>query len=84
MSRAIALALVFAVTTGAANARETATLAAADGLKVTADVYRAIDTPDATWIVLAHQAGSSRGEYRTIAPRLNKLGFNAIAIDQRS
>ncbi|MGI9478610.1 MAG: alpha/beta hydrolase, partial [Hyphomicrobiaceae bacterium] len=42
------------------------------------------DTPDATWIVLAHQAGSSRGEYRTIAPRLNKLGFNAIAIDQRS
>ncbi|MGI9480277.1 MAG: hypothetical protein ACR2PI_26540, partial [Hyphomicrobiaceae bacterium] len=84
MLRAFILLIALTTSTTTALARETATLAAADGLKVTADVYRAVDTPDATWIVLAHQAGSSRGEYRTIAPRLNKLGFNAIAIDQRS
>ena len=34
--------------------------------------------------MLAHQAGASRDEYRTIAQRLNKLGYNAIALDQRS
>ncbi len=36
------------------------------------------------FIVLFHQARSSRGEYREIAPKLNKLGFNVMAIDQRS
>ncbi len=54
-----------------------------DGLLITADRY----TPhkaDAPLIVLFHQAGSSRGEYSEIAPRLNQLGFNCIAIDQRS
>lgn len=84
MFRTIILLITFLVVTGTAYAREAASLKAADGLKVSADVYRANDKPDAPWIVLAHQAGSSRGEYRTIAPRLNKLGFNAIAIDQRS
>ncbi|MDE3195990.1 MAG: alpha/beta hydrolase, partial [Acidobacteriota bacterium] len=29
-------------------------------------------------------AGSNRAEYETIAPRLTKLGFNCLAIDQRS
>lgn len=58
-------------------------LEAADGLPVTADVYPGPD-PGAPWIVLAHMAGSSRGEYREIAPRLNRLGYNALALDQRS
>ena len=39
---------------------------------------------DAPFIILYHQAGYSRGEYRQIAPKLNKLGFNCMAIDQRS
>ncbi len=55
-----------------------------DGLIVTADLYQAYDAPGTAIIVLFHQAGSSRGEYRTIAPKLNALGFNALAIDQRS
>jgi len=38
----------------------------------------------APFIVLFHQAGSSRGEYNEIAPRLSKLGFNVMAVDQRS
>ena len=34
--------------------------------------------------LLFHQAGSNRGEYATIGPRLATFGFNALAIDQRS
>ena len=57
--------------------------AAADGVSVTADLYA--PHPDtAPMIVLFHQAGYSRGEYRTIAPKLNALGFNALAVDTRS
>ena len=67
-----------------ATAREEVTLKASDGLAISADVYRVSAAADAPWIVLAHQAGSSRGEYREIAPRLNQFGFNAVAIDQRS
>jgi dienelactone hydrolase len=53
-----------------------------DGLAVTAEVYR--NEQAKTAIILFHQAGSSRGEYRDIAPRLNKLGYTALAVDQRS
>ncbi len=60
------------------------TFNAADGLQVTADLYLAHKDLSAPCVVLFHQAGWSRGEYREIAPRLNLLGFNAIAIDQRS
>ncbi|HEY0252514.1 MAG TPA: dienelactone hydrolase family protein [Kofleriaceae bacterium] len=56
---------------------------AGDGVTVTADLY-APHPPTAPMIVLFHQAGYSRGEYRTIAPRLNELGFNAMAVDARS
>jgi dienelactone hydrolase len=56
---------------------------AGDGVTVTADVYAPLP-PTAPFIVLFHQAGYSRGEYRTIAPRLNQLGFNAMAVDARS
>ena len=84
MIRLIVALLVAAAAISAASARESVTLKAADGLAVTADVYRAHSSPNAPWIVLAHQAGSSRGEYREIAPRLNQLGFDAIALDQRS
>ena len=82
--RSLALLISFAALAGVSHAREATTLKAADGLPVSADIYRTVAKSDAPWIVLTHQAGSSRGEYRTIAPRLNKLGFNAIAIDQRS
>ncbi len=56
---------------------------AADGLPVTADVYLT-NNPNAPWIILFHQAGYSRGEYREIAPKLNEMGFNCMAVDQRS
>ncbi|MEM7167844.1 MAG: hypothetical protein AAF581_20500 [Planctomycetota bacterium] len=57
---------------------------AADGLKITADLYAAHKSSRTPFIVLCHQAGWSRGEYREIAPKLNALGYNCLAIDQRS
>ncbi len=62
---------------------ETIHFTAEDGVKITADQYLISDS-DAPFIILFHQAGYSRGEYREIAPKLNKLGFNCLAVDQRS
>ena len=56
---------------------------AADGLSVAADAYM-IHPNTAPLIILFHQAGWSRGEYLEIAPRLNGMGFNCLAVDQRS
>jgi dienelactone hydrolase len=53
-----------------------------DGLTVTADLYPAKDK-GAPMIVLVHQSGASRGEYRQIAPRLVAMGFHTLAIDNR-
>jgi dienelactone hydrolase len=55
----------------------------ADGLKLTADLYETGDRSDPI-ILLFHQARSSRGEYREIAPRLVEAGYNCLALDQRS
>ena len=55
-----------------------------DNLLITADSYYSHPTSTTPIIVLFHQAGSSRGEYNEIAPRLNQLGFNCIAVDLRS
>ncbi|MCH8329963.1 MAG: alpha/beta hydrolase [Bacteroidetes bacterium] len=63
-------------------AQEKTSFPSLDKLEITADVYDIGD--DKPVIILCHQAGYSRGEYREIAPKLNKLGFNCIAIDQRS
>lgn len=54
-----------------------------DGIQITADVYAPHDQ-SAPFIVLFHQAGWSRGEYLEIAPKLNALGFNCMAVDLRS
>ncbi len=62
---------------------ETIQFPAADGLLVTADLYLWHEQ-DAPFIVLFHQAGWSRGEYKEIAPKLGELGFNCMAVDLRS
>ena len=53
-----------------------------DKLLITADLYETENTD--TFILLFHQAGSSRGEYQEIAPKLNALGYSCLAVDQRS
>ena len=52
-------------------------------LPITVELYRSYGN-DALLILLCHRLNWSRGEYLEIAPKLNLLEFNAIAIDQRS
>src|SRR4249919_805351 len=63
-------------------AAEPIQLTAADGVKVYGSLYRAAE-PKAL-ILLFHQAGSSKDEYATIAPRLVEAEYSALAIDQRA
>ena len=53
-----------------------------DKLDVTADLYYIGD--DHPLIILCHQARFSRGEYIESAKKFNELGYNCMAIDQRS
>lgn len=62
---------------------KTITFPSKDGLTITADLYILHDKT-APFIVLFHQAQWSRGEYEEIAPRLNMMGFNCMAVDLRS
>lgn len=63
---------------------ETISFPSQDDVKITADLYMKHADKSKPFIVLCHQAGWSRGEYREIAPKLNAMGFNCMAIDQRS
>lgn len=65
------------------SSKKTITFKAEDGVSITADLYMA-HGKTAPFIVLFHQAGWSRGEYEEIAPKLNSMGFNCMAVDQRS
>ena len=53
-----------------------------DSLLVFADIYERKDSKPT--ILLCHQAGFSRGEYRETAFRIGSIGFSSIAIYQRS
>lgn len=57
-------------------------LEAADGVKVFGTLYPA--QKERPIVLLFHQAESNRGEYQDVTPTLVELGFNALAIDQRS
>ena len=63
-------------------AQKTIDFPSKDGLLITADYYEVKGSE--TFILLFHQAGWSRGEYKEIAPKLNTLGYSCLAIDQRS
>jgi hypothetical protein len=56
--------------------------AASDRVQVFADYYSA--GSKAKPLILLFPAGSKRGEYATTGSTLATLGFNALAIDQRS
>jgi dienelactone hydrolase len=60
----------------------TVQFASSDGLPISADIYQNAD--NLPWIVLFHQARTSRGEFRETAPEFVKLGFNVLAADLRS
>lgn len=61
---------------------EKVTFPAPDSLTITANLFHKGN--DFPVIVLCHQAGSSKDEYNDIAQELWKMGYNCLALDQRS
>jgi dienelactone hydrolase len=76
---AFGLALIQA---GPARA-EAVTLKARDGVEVSA-TFEGGPGDGRPIVLLFHQAGGSGAEYDAIAPRIRKLGFDTLAVDQRS
>lgn len=68
---------------GMAIAAEQISFKAPDGLEITAEVSL-VDSENAPFLVLCHQAGWSRGEYKDTMGWFNGLGFHVMALDQRS
>lgn len=64
------------------SGQDKVTFETSDGLTVTASLYEVDESYP--YIVLFHQAGYSKGEYKTTAVKLLKLGYNCIAVDLRS
>lgn len=62
--------------------KQTVEFESLDSLLIAADLYE-IDASKPC-IVLCHQARFCKFEYAGVAERFNKLGFNCLAIDQRS
>ncbi len=73
--------LLLVIPNNSVHTQSRTTFAADDGLVVVADEYFINDS--LPWILMLHQAGSSRGEFREIAPKLTMLGYNALAVDLR-
>ncbi|NOR40850.1 MAG: alpha/beta hydrolase [Gammaproteobacteria bacterium] len=80
----LSLVLLLVPFVSMASSSEVVTFPSEDGLLITADIHAPYKNGDVPVIVLFHQAGSSRGEYTDIAPWLNTLGYNCMAVDQRS
>lgn len=59
------------------------TITAKDGVKISGTYYGTGDKSKPV-VLLFHMAGSNAAEYAPTAPRLVALGYNALAIDQRS
>lgn len=84
MSPAFFLCLFLATPTpGEAPPGKRVVVPAADRVTLHAELHGPGD-PSRPVALLFHQARSNRSEYRTIAPKLVDMGFDALAIDQRS
>ena len=83
MSRVLILILLMFSFVNATN-KKTIEFKSLDNLLITADLYMIDEDVNRPFIVLYHQAQSSRGEYNDIALRLNTLGYNCMAVDLRS
>lgn len=64
------------------DAQQKVTFQSEDGLQITADLYEV--NPDNPYLLLFHQAGYSRGEYRETVGKFTKFGYNCLAVDLRS
>ena len=79
----ITIILLFISLGALAQGNKTISFKSDDGVVITADLYMMHDKTK-PFIVLFHQANWSRGEYLEIAPELNQLGYNCMAVDLRS
>jgi pimeloyl-ACP methyl ester carboxylesterase len=82
VSFACILFLTFVFSSFSTNRVKTVTFTSLDGLEITADEY--LIDPFKPYVLLFHEQGSSRGEFSTIARRLNKLEYNCLAVDLRN
>lgn len=73
----------FVFTINAQTTKKEIKIQSTDNVEVTGDLYLTA-SKTAPFIILFHQAGYSRGEYLETAPKFNQLGYNCLAIDQRS
>lgn len=64
------------------HSQELVTFEASDGLTVSANLYEVDE--NSPYLILFHQAGYSKGEYKASAIKLLKLGYNCLAVDLRS
>ena len=84
IARLLALAFTAVLAAPAVAAAPTpVTFTAADHVKVFATYYGTGDKSKPI-VLLFHQAAGSGAEYPSIAAKLHALGFNALAVDQRS
>jgi alpha-beta hydrolase superfamily lysophospholipase len=59
-------------------------LTTSDGIEIPALEYRTDATGGQPFVLLFHQGGASGpAEYATIAPRLHRMGYDVLVIDQR-
>ncbi|MDA3868122.1 MAG: alpha/beta fold hydrolase [Salinivirgaceae bacterium] len=65
------------------NDFESIQISGENDISIRGDLYQ-LEKTSKPFVLLFHQAGYSRGEYRETAPWLNKMGFSCLAIDQRS
>lgn len=77
-----AVAILFILVSGVLQAQKTISFFSGDGVMITADLYHVSDS--LPYMILCHQAFSSRGEYLETAERFTKFGYNCLAIDARS
>ena len=64
------------------GSKEKVSFKSEDGVLITADHYQINE--EYPYIILFHQASSSRGEFNEIAEKLMKLRYNCLAVDLRS
>jgi dienelactone hydrolase len=75
------IVIILLITHHVVSAQLKVNFPAKDGLMLTADWYPV--NSNFPVILLCHQNNFSRGEFLDIALRLNKFGFNCLALDQR-
>ncbi len=80
--RNVSLFIVLILLNMQTKAQKTITFPSLDSLPVTADFYESKSLDP--YLLLFHQAGYSRGEYKETAEKFVKLGYNCLAVDLRS